>query len=116
MAIDTKTVTEMANAGIAFVASVTVPGGGQTVSVPSNSVPEYVADPQGFAAKLFGVTKEQYLLWVEMDGMPQCGATTKNSSRCKNGISGGSQRSIEEWLRLDGDYCAVHGGEGANIR
>ncbi|MBA8835189.1 hypothetical protein [Rhizobium leguminosarum] len=116
MAIDTKTVTEIANAGIAFVASVRVPGGGETVVVPSNSITEYVADPQGFAAKHFGVTKEQYQLWIETDGMPQCGATTKNGSRCKNGVSGGSQRSVEEWLRLVGDYCAVHGGEGANIR
>ncbi len=114
--MDAKTVTEIANAGIAFVATVRIPGGGETVVVPSNSVVEYVADPQGFAARHFGVSKEQYLLWVEMDGMPQCGATTKNGPRCKNGVSGGSQRSIEEWLRLDGGYCAVHGGDGANTR
>lgn len=116
MAIDAKTVTELANAGIKFVVSVRVPGGGETVAVPSSSVAQYVDDPQGFAAKHFGVTKEQYLLWVEMDGLPQCGATTKNGARCKNGVSGGSQRSIAEWLHLDGDYCAVHGGEGSTTR
>ncbi|MDV4177684.1 hypothetical protein R1521_04050 [Rhizobium brockwellii] len=72
MSIDTQTVAEMANAGIAFVASVRVSGGGETVVLPSNSIAEYVGDPQGFAAKHFGITKERRVVSGYLQRVAHC--------------------------------------------
>jgi hypothetical protein len=113
MKIDTATVAAMASAGIGFYANIRVPGGGTTIHISAEKVPQFIADPQQFAADEHGVSKEAYLRWVETDGTPQCGAQTKKGARCQNFVSGGIQRSLEDWLRLDGGYCAVHGGDAS---
>lgn len=111
--LDKQTITAMRAAGISFVSYVPTPGGSTTISLEPDQVPAFVQDRDAFAAKHFGVTCQQYLDWVATDGAPRCGATTTKGTRCGNFVSGGIQRSIDEWIRLDGDYCTVHGGEGS---
>jgi len=111
MQLDKQTITAMRAAGISFVTYVRAPGGSATISLEPDDVFAFVQDRDAFAAKHFGVTRQQYLDWVETDGAPRCGATTKKGTRCQNSVRGGIQRTIEEWVHLDGGYCPVHGGE-----
>ncbi|MER8389422.1 hypothetical protein NKH14_28710 [Mesorhizobium sp. M1380] len=113
MKIDKRTISAMNSAGIGFMATISVPGGGQTVFLNPSDIEPFLSDREKFAAQLLGVSKTQYMDWVKADGAPQCGATTKRGTRCGNFVSGGGQRPIDEWIRLEGGYCAVHGGEGS---
>ncbi|MDX8540718.1 hypothetical protein RFM23_24170 [Mesorhizobium abyssinicae] len=113
MKLDMKTISTMEAAGLQFIAYIRVPAGSQTVEIEPKEIAAFVANRDEVAAKLFGVSTSQYLDWVATDGEPRCGAITKKGTRCSNFVSGGVQRSIEEWVRLDGGYCAVHGGESS---
>ncbi|HEX7777327.1 MAG TPA: hypothetical protein VF449_12450 [Parvibaculum sp.] len=113
MKVDMDTILAMRSAGIEFIASVRVPGGCDTIALNPEQIESFANDPEQFAAGEFGASKTEYLDWVATDGMPRCGGRTVKGSRCQNPISGGCQRSLRDWLRLDGGYCAVHGGEGS---
>lgn len=112
--INTATVDAIAAASISFTASLRAPGGCRTFFIEPKDVPAFISDPDQWAAGENGVSKEEHLEWVETDGTPRCGATTKNGRRCRNFVGGGVQRSIKDWLRLDGGYCSVHSGEGSD--
>lgn len=111
MALDIATIREMEDNHIEMVGNIDVPGGGTSLPLRADEVPAYIQDRAQFAANYFNVAKADYLRWNETSGTPQCGATTTKGTRCQNVVSGGIQRSIKEWLRLDGQLCAVHGGE-----
>lgn len=111
MRIDHKTISTMTSAGIHFFVDIKTLNGAKTVPLHSSHVAAYVEDPVQFAADFFGASKENYIAWLEADGVPRCGAITKAGKRCKKNVSGGSHRSIDDWLELEGDYCTVHGGD-----
>lgn len=111
MRIDQDTVDAMAAAGIHFTVEAAAPWGGMTLTVNASEVPGLVADRDRGIADHLGVLKSQYLDWLETEGLPRCGATTAKGERCRNPISGGVQRPLEEWLQEDGGFCTVHGGE-----
>jgi hypothetical protein len=111
MILDKQTIASMRSAGISFVSHVRSPGGSTAVVLAPDDVSQFIQDRDTFAAQHFGVSRQQYLDWVETDGAPRCGATTKKGKRCANFVKGGIQRTIEEWVELDGGYCIVHGGE-----
>lgn len=111
MALDKETIRTMHAAGIGFVSHVRAPGGSINVWLEPDQVASFVEDREGFAAKIFEVTRQRYLDWVEADGAPRCSAVTKKGKRCSNSVRGGTQRTIKEWLELDGGYCPIHGGE-----
>ena len=75
---------------------------------PSDAqVAEYEANPDGWAARYFGLSVEQYYEWVYWSGAPHCGATTKRGMPCKNIISGASS-----WRALPPDeFFALHRSE-----
>ena len=67
--------------------------------------------PGGFYAKMHGATVEQYRTWLETCDSPRCAGFNRAGKRCRNFISGGIQRSLGEWVRLDRiEYCVFHGG------
>lgn len=113
MAIDIKTIETMAAAGINFVVNISVPGGGKDIELKPKDIPVYIADEEQCAADHFGVSKPQYLAWIEHEGRARCGGMTSNGKRCRNYVSGHIQLPIYEWLRRDGGYCVAHGGEGS---
>ena len=103
----------MAEAGVLFLAGVPcVAGSGEFLLAP-NEVSAFIADNLQFAAASHGVSKVQYLEWLENNGKARCGAKTAKGHRCRNYLSGPTILSITEWLNRDGGYCAVHGGETA---
>jgi len=113
MKLDIKTIEALVAADIGFMGHIRTAAGGTGVMVSPGSLELYVTDRDAFAAARFGGTVDEYRRWLACDGTPYCGATTGKGSRCRNEISGGGQRSFQQWLDLDGTYCAVHGGEGA---
>ncbi|TBG20624.1 hypothetical protein U8P76_10730 [Rhizobium johnstonii] len=113
MAAETNTIKAMSDAGIRFLVSARVPGGGRDLNLSANEVELYLKDPNGTVAARFGASTNEYLEWVASDGDVQCAATTTSGHRCKNFISGGGQMEMDDWKKAHGGYCAVHGGEGA---
>jgi len=81
--------------GIALVAHIRTVGGSEIVPLHDpQDVVAFLADADEFGAAFYGVTKSQYLEY-------------------RNYLSGFSQLPINEWLKRDGGYCAVHGGDGS---
>lgn len=113
MKLDQKTIEAMTNAGIGLYADIRSVGGSETVVLKPSQVQKFISNPTQFAADYKGVSVSTYLQWLETDGHPRCGATTANGTRCENNVSGGIQRTIEDWVELDGGYCWRHGGAGS---
>ena len=113
MELDIRTLKVLKAAGVYFGVHIPQPGGGTNSSLDVDEICEFVEDKIAFAAKREKVSRADYVLWLETDGTPQCGATTTSGKRCKNLVSGGVQFSIHDWLDLDGGLCAVHGGQSS---
>lgn len=111
MTLDKDTIDAMAAARIQFIVDVPAPGGNMSLILRSEEVPRFVTDRDQGIADHLGVLKSQYLDWLDTEGLPRCGATTAKGERCRNPISGGIQRPLEVWLKEDGGFCTVHGGE-----
>jgi len=111
--LDKATIDALVAADIGFMGYVRAAAGGTGIMVEPSDLELYVTDRDAYAARHFGGTVDEYLQWVASDGTPYCGATTGQGHRCKNEISGGGQRPFQQWLDLEGTYCAVHGGDGA---
>lgn len=112
--LDVATIEAMRKGGIAFVGQVRCVGGMATVFlVDPQDVMKFLADRDQFGATYYGVTKAQYLEWLRHDGSARCGGVTAKGKPCRNYLSGYSQLPINEWLKRDGGYCAIHGGEGS---
>jgi hypothetical protein len=91
------------------LASIAVPGGWQDQSFPLKDVAAYNADPDGYAASLLGLTKIEYLEWVDLDGAPLCGHRTQGGDLCRN-LTGGSQLRAPEWKKRHRKlFCHAHG-------
>lgn len=74
----------------------------------------FAADPEGFAAKVAGVSRGEYAGWLEAGGRLFCAARTKQGRRCKCTVSGYSYGlHPAKWARLEaeGRYCSIHGGD-----
>jgi len=110
MPIDDETVRSMAKAGVRFMVSARVPGGGRDLMLKPAEVEGFLTDRDKAIAAHFGATSAEYHEWVSSDGNVQCAATTTSGHRCKNFLPGGGQMEMDEWKRAKGGYCAVHDG------
>ncbi len=92
-----------------WTANVAVPGGGNTIYFESREEAKtYDADPDAFAAKHFGLTKIEYLQWVDTDGAALCSHRTKGGDLCRNLISR-IQLSAKQWkARHRKALCTTH--------
>jgi len=111
MTLDQWTIDSMSQAGIMFAVNFRAAWGGSSAFINAEEVPLFVADPDAAAAKHYGVSKELFCECVDSEGSVQCSANTAAGPRCKNHLSGGGQREIEDWLKMRGGYCVIHGGE-----
>lgn len=69
------------------------------------------ADPDDGAAAYFGLTKIQYLQWIDTDGTPLCGHRTGGGDLCRNPI-GRSQMRSDQWIdRHRKGICSAHARE-----
>jgi hypothetical protein len=67
------------------------------------------SDPVAGIAHLLGVTKAEYLGWVQDDHNVVCAGITAKGKRCKNIVHGGHAVSATRWASMTGSYCYVHG-------
>jgi hypothetical protein len=94
-----------------WIANVAVPGGGQNFFLDEEEAAAYNNDPDGYAAKLVGLTKMEYLQWVDLDGAALCAHRTKGGDLCRNNV-GGFQLKAKEWKARHRKWtCATHGGK-----
>lgn len=87
-------------------------GGTETVTMTPDDLRVYIEDPDLGAARAAGVSREDYLVWLETEGFVQCDAVTRAGARCKNGRFGHYAEDPAQWLqrRKRGGYCTTHGG------
>jgi hypothetical protein len=111
--LDRKTIASIFEAGIGLCGDIPAPTGNVSEWLEPDDVPDFIHDRGAWFAKKHGVTKEDYLGWLEADGLPRCGATTGKGTRCRNPVSGGSQRGLLDWLNEEAGFCTVHGGESS---
>ncbi|MBX3424589.1 MAG: hypothetical protein KF688_02815 [Pirellulales bacterium] len=71
----------------------------------------YLKDPVAFAAKVCGVTRDEYETWLHSEGFVQCSGRTTSGRQCRNAVVGYKPYHFDEWLSVfrSGGYCAVHG-------
>lgn len=72
---------------IHYIANVRVPGGANNISLDEDEVQRYRTDPDGFVGETFGLSKLEYIEWVELDGTPLCSHRTKGGDLCRNATS-----------------------------
>ena len=72
-------------------------GGYTSIAISPNELDSYNADPDGFVAKRFGLTPTKYAEYIEVDGAPLCGATTKKGTPCSV-MLGHIQMDVGPWL------------------
>ena len=93
--------------------NIAVPGGGNTLYLDSEEAERYDADPDTYAASHFGLSKIEYLQWVDLEGAPLCGHRTKGGDLCRN-MTGGYQLHAADWQKRHRKlFCTSHGGEPA---
>lgn len=85
-------------------------GGHTSITISPNELAKYNADPDAFVAQHLGLTPAQYAEYIEVDGAPLCGATTKKGVPCSV-MLGRIQMDVGSWLALHREqYCKSHGG------
>ena len=91
-----------------WIANVSRPGGAENIYLDDADVPKYNADPDGFAAAHYGLSKLEYIEWVSCDGAPLCRHRTKTGDLCRN-MTGRVQMKAADWRgRHRQFYCASH--------
>jgi len=76
----------------------------------------YNADPDGFAAKYFGLTDaEEYREWVACNGAPLCSERSKSGKPCPRRIGSPTDYPPHVWLAFHRSRpCEKHGGDAFN--
>ena len=91
-----------------WIANVSRPGGKENIYLAEADVPKYNADPDGFAAANFGLSKLEYIEWVSCDGAPLCRHRVKTGDLCRN-ATGRIQLGPAEWRANHRKFvCASH--------
>ena len=97
-------VRALEDAGIGFVVD-------SYLGLTGDKIPEFLADPDAFLARAYGVSKEAYIDYT--NGVPlRCTGKTTSGRRCRNEIPGSTNADydVKEYARLRGGYCWLHGG------
>jgi hypothetical protein len=94
------------------VANLTTVWGGEDIALTEQQVQVYQRHLDGFVAKHFGLTREEYREWIESDGTALCGGKTKAGKPCGNILTRGFQLDAQKWkARHRSEYCKIYGGE-----
>ena len=103
-------IKELAEKDVGFYVTHAAPGGQRTVPLDTQEVIAYAADPVGFLAKRYGVSKSDYLGWHEAQYHVYCSGFTKKGARCKATVPGLSYvDDPKTWAESQGGRCALHG-------
>ncbi|MFL5295920.1 MAG: hypothetical protein ACJ798_06010 [Phenylobacterium sp.] len=72
----------------------------------------YLQDADAGVAAAHGVSRDDYLAWLETEGSVRCSGMTIARERCKHNAKGLTYLPLHTWVaaRALGGYCLVHGG------
>lgn len=102
-------IKELAEKDVGFYVTHAAPGGQRTVPLGAQEVIAYAADPVGFLAKHYGVSKSDYLGWHQDEYRVYCSGFTQKGARCKATVPGLSTvETPREWADNRGGRCALH--------
>ena len=91
---------------------VRVPGAfycGESIPASPEEVLRYIEDHDLFAARYHGVSREDYLEWLDAYGVPRCSAMTRSGKPCRSARAGARRLEAREFAGLDRrDLCPVH--------
>ncbi len=84
--------------------------GGSDVSMSPEVMRRFLEDPDDGAAAAVGVSKSDYLAWLEAEGGVQCCGRTRTGGSCRNRLYGGWGEKPSGWVlrQAAGVLCAVH--------
>jgi hypothetical protein len=93
-----------------------IPGGYRGFRLDPDELEEWNADPDAYAAAVCGLSKFEYLQWIDLDGTPLCGHRNKGGDLC-GAIIGRMQMDAHKWKIVHRiECCPAHGGPKKNRR
>lgn len=105
-----KLIEKLHENGINFSISVSMPYGSSRIDLDKDLVLEYIKDKYSALAKYYGVSKSNYLTWLEQDMCVQCCEITLQGRRCKKTVTGGRYIPVFQWVEMQGLMCDLHNG------
>jgi hypothetical protein len=78
------------------IANVRVPGGANDIYLDEEQLELYNKDPDAYAGAHVGLSKVEYIEWVEIDGAALCSNRTKTGDLCRN-ATGRIQQRPADW-------------------
>jgi hypothetical protein len=101
-----------------FEPSVTTPWGDEPIwGLGPDDAAAFNEDPDAYAARHFGMTKVEYVDWIDGGGSPLCGCRTRSGALCRNPVGAGGQLQPDDFRAHHRMFaCSVHRGmpvEGA---
>ena len=104
-----EVVQYLAERDVGFYVKHDSPGGQRSVPIAAHQVAAYAADPTGFLAAQYGVSKEKWIGWHQAEYRVQCAGTTAKGKRCKSTVPGlFCVDSPSLWAESQGERCALH--------
>ena len=106
-----EAIDQLAGADLRFYVSVPWVSGKREFYLSPEEVKEYMVDAPGLLARLCGVPREAYLGYHRDNYTAFCCGKTREGKACRNNVPEGTLlQEPREWLRLQGEYCTLHGG------
>lgn len=103
-------VDELAEKQVGFYATHDHPSGRATVALSPRQVVRYAADPVGYLAEHYRVSREDYLGWHRSGYKVICSGITKSGKPCKAVVTGLAMvDSPAAWASGRGGRCTAHG-------
>lgn len=84
-------------------------GGGLYAALTEDQAARYKVDPGAVVAEALGCNLSDYLLWLDLDGIPQCCAQTQAGRQCRGKVWTHRFNHPNGFSAFEG-YCAAHGG------
>lgn len=94
--------------GVEFGLNIPHVAGAMPCLVSKADLFELMEDPVGLYARIYGVSRRDYLAWMENEGNLRCSANTASGRRCKNIVPRGYQLPAAQWAARQGEYCHIH--------
>jgi len=103
-------VNDLAAKQVGFYATHDGPSGQVTVYLTPQELIKYAADPVGYLAGHYRVSREDYLAWHRSGYKVICSGFTKAGKPCKATVPGLSLvSSPAAWVQGKGGRCTTHG-------
>ncbi len=107
-----RLIQRLVGKGVGLWATIPSIGGSRSVQLDPRDISIFLDDHDGWIAKMWGVSREDYFAWQADEGIPRCTGITAKGARCKNGVVGppDMRGAVEppQYVELVGGHCAVH--------